>query len=334
MSRRLRIGLLVGIAALVAAGAVVAGAVLLGDDSTASPQPSGAGSTEVSEPQAPALELAVIDRDDPQAGELRRAEGEYERGDPEAALRRFERILRRDPASIEAAIGAAVAAWPDGTREKLEEIAAANPSSGVALLNLGLARLSEGDLEGAKADWQQALEQDPDSPAALRAEDLLNPTSPPGRPQFFVGGTYPADVASMGIDDRMAALQKRARRANTARAWLLLGTTLEQAGHRIGAQRAYDRAAKADPKSVDAKVAAAVARFEKGSPAKAFSRLGPLSERYPDAAVVRYHLGLLLLWLPNLQEARRQLTLARDAAPDGYYGRQADRLLDRLEGLE
>ena len=51
--------------------------------------------------------------------------GEYEEGDPtRRSLRRFERILGDDPDSIEAAVGAAVAGWPDGTREKLEAIVA------------------------------------------------------------------------------------------------------------------------------------------------------------------------------------------------------------------
>jgi len=89
-----------------------------------------------------------------------------------------------------------------------------------------------------------------------------------------------------------------------------------------------------DPESVDARVAAAVGRFDKDSPSDAFSRLGPLARDHPDAAVVRYHLGLLLLWLANLDEARKQLTLARDAEPEGFYGRQADRLLTRLAGIE
>jgi tetratricopeptide (TPR) repeat protein len=332
MSKRLRIGLVVAVVALLAAGAVVAGAVVLGEDSQASGE-QHATTTGTSERDEPPLELAVIDRDDPQARELRRAEAEYEEGRADAALRRFERILDADPGSVEAAVGAAIAAWPDETRETLEAIVAENPESGVALLNLGLVRVTEGDVEGAQADWRRVLEEDPDSPAALRAEDLLNPNSPPGRPQFFVG-SYPEELRSMGIDERITTLTRRAQRSDTAAAWLLLGSTLEQAGHLVGAERAYDRAVEADPESVDAKVAAAVGRFDKGDPSEAFSRLGPLAERYPRAAVVRYHLGLMLLWLPDLEEAKRQLALAREAAPDGFYGRQADRLLDRIEELE
>ena len=170
---------------------------------------------------------------------------------------------------------------------------------------------------------------------AGRAErqDLLNPESPPGRPQFFVED-YPTDVAGMGIEERIAALTRRAEKSNTPRAWLLLGSTLEQAGHRISARAAYDRALRLDPDDLDAKVAAAVGRFDKDTPSDAFSRLGPLARDNPDAAVVRYHLGLLLLWLADLDGAREQLQQAKESEPDGFYGRQAERLLTRLAGVE
>jgi len=334
MSQRARIALLVVALGLVAAGVAVGGALLLGDDSDAAAEQTGAATgTGAGQPEPPALELAVIDRDDAQARSLRRAEGLYERGDPEEAQRRFDEILARDPGSVEAAIGAAVAAWPEGTVRTLQQLADEHPESAVARLNLGLALLAEGDLEGAQAAWRDAETADPDAPAALSAEDLLNPSSPPGRPQFYVE-SYPTDVAGMGIDDRIATLTRRAERSDRARAWLLLGSTLEQAGHRVSARVAYDRAVRVDAQSVDARVAAAVGRFDKDTPSDAFSRLGPLARDHPDAAVVRYHLGLLLLWLANLDEARKQLTLARDAEPDGFYGRQADRLLTRLAGIE
>ena len=39
-----------------------------------------------------------------------------------------------------------------------------------------------------------------------------------------------------------------------------------------------------------------LARLDKTHPERAFSRLGPLSRRYPHASTVRFHLGLLLLY--------------------------------------
>jgi tetratricopeptide (TPR) repeat protein len=334
VSQRARIVVFVVALGVVAAGATVGGALLLGDDPEAAGDGATAGATTApAEAEAPALELAVIDRDDPQARELRRAEGVFEQGDPEEANRRFRRILVRDPDSVEAAIGAAVTAWPDGTTTELRRLAEEHPRSAVAQLNLGLALLAEGDLEGAQSAWRAAEKVEPDAPAALKAEDLLNPRSPPGRPQFFVE-SYPTDVAGMGIDRRIVALTRRAERQQTPRAWLLLGSTLEQAGHRVSARVAYDRAVRLDPDDVDAQVAAAVGRFDKDTPSDAFSRLGPLARDHPNAAVVRYHLGLMLLWLADLDGAREQLTKAQEVDPDGFYGAQAERLLTRLAGIE
>jgi tetratricopeptide (TPR) repeat protein len=333
MSQRARIALLVVVLAALAAAVAVGGALLLGDDSDAAGDAAATTGTLPGQGEQPPLELAVIDRDDPQARSLRRAEGLYERDDPEQANRMFRRILSRDPESVEAAIGAAVSAWPDGTLDGLRAIAEEHPDRAVAHLNLGLALLAAGDLEGAQGEWRAAEKAEPDAPAALSAEDLLNPGSPPGRPQFYVE-SYPTDVAGMDIDRRIAALTRRAERSNTPHAWLLLGSTLEQAGHRISARVAYDRAVRLAPESVDAQVAAAVGRFDKDTPSDAFSRLGPLARDHPDAAVVRYHLGLMLLWLADLDEARKQLTQAKESDPEGFYGRQAERLLTRLSSIE
>ena len=52
----------------------------------------------------------------------------------------------------------------------------------------------------------------------------------------------------------------------------------------------------------------------------------------PKSALVRFHLGLLLLWLPNVEEARRQL--GRAEAEGGFYGGQAARILQTLDETE
>ncbi len=279
--------------------------------------------------ERPALELAVIDRDTPLARGLRRAERQLELGRRADAKQRFAALVARYPDSIEAAIGAAVVAWPDGTAEKLEQIAAEHPESAVAHLNLGLARFAAGDTEGAQTEWREAERREPDAPAALRAEDLLNPRSPPGRPRFLQPG-FPEDVVNLPVEQRLAELRSRAE-VGGVDDWLHYGAALEQAGHRVSAQQAYDKAVDLDPQDLDARVAAAVVRFDKDEPSKAFSRLGPLAAEQPDAAVVRFHLGLMLLWLPSLAEARDQLALTQQADPDGFYGQQAVRILKELD---
>ena len=77
-------------------------------------------------------------------------------------------------------------------------------------------------------------------------------------------------------------------------------------------------------------MAAAVGTFDKADPATAFSKLGPLTRRFPKAATIRFHLGLLLLWSGELKEARRQLRLARTVEPGSPLATQAKRYLAEL----
>jgi tetratricopeptide (TPR) repeat protein len=331
MSPRARAVAVVAAVAALAAGVTVAGALLQGGDTGGEVH----GRTDTSEPAAPeppALELAVLDRDDADARALREAERLYEEGERDEAQRRFEALAERDPASVEAAVGAAVAAWPDETVERLEEIVEREPESGVARLNLGLALLAEGDVDAARTQWREAERRDPDTAAALRADDLLNPDSPPGRPQLVLE-SFPRDLARLAVERRLERLETRAA-SGDARDWLLLGSALADAGRRLSAGRAFDRAVELDPASLEAHVGAALARFDKDDPSDAFSRLGPLAARNPDSAIVRFHLGLALLWLPDVEEARNQLTHARTVDPAGFYGRQAARVLDTLAEAE
>src|SRR5439155_15102676 len=99
---------------------------------------------------------------------------------------------------------------------------------------------------------------------------------------------------------QLAALARAARRPDV-RAKLLYGLALQRLGHRLAARREYDAAAKLAPGDPEAQVAAAVGHFDKSRPADAFSRLGPLTRRFPHAATVRFHLGPLLFWLSRVQ---------------------------------
>ena len=331
MSQRARVALVVGVVAVAAAAATVGGALVQGRD-TGGEVHGQTATTGAERAGPPALELAILDRDDGEARRLRVAERLFEEGRTAEARRRFEALAERNEASVEAAVGAAIASWPDGTVERLEDLVDRNPTSGVARLNLGLALLAEGDTEGAREQWRQAKRRDPDSAPALRADDLLHPDSPPGRPRF-VPRSFPEELARLRVDRRLRELRRRAE-GGGAHQWVLYGSVLEQAGRRISAQRAYDRAVELDPGSLDARVAAAVSRFDKDDPSQAFGRLGPLASANPRASVVRYHLGLMLLWLPDLEEAREQLERARATDPRGFYGRQAARVLERLAEVD
>lgn len=322
MSPPTRTRVLVGVAAALSAALVVGVTVLQAGD--------GESQDETPARRPPPLELGVLVRNDSLARSLRAAETLYDEGRRGAASRRFEELLREHPDSIEAAVGAAVASWPAGARRRLESVVAEHPASGVARLHLGLVLFTDGREAAAAEAWRQAEARDPDSPAALRAEDLLHPEAAPGRPPFIWPTGRQPGLAGVSPARQLATLRSRAR-AGGADDWLRYGIALQRVGRPVSARRAFDRAAELDPDDLDAQVAAAVGRFEKNNPSGMFSRLGPLAQRNPRSAAVRFHLGLGLTWIGAVDEAKRQLRLAVESQPRGFYGRQAERLLSRLE---
>jgi tetratricopeptide (TPR) repeat protein len=318
MTPRLKVGLVVGaIAAAAATIAIAVGATGGGEQGRAPTVP-----TPTPRAGRPPLAFRLGFRDDGEARELLRGADLLQAGRAGQAQRVFGRFD-----SLEAKVGAAFAAWPRGTVDRLVQLAGLYPRSSLVQLHLGLA-LYWANEAGADDAWREAEDVQPDSPYALVAEDLLHPEDAPGVPVFVPSLALPGPVRG-----RPAAEQQRLLRAGRARgaAWkLYYGVALQRAGRRVSAQRAYDTAVRAAPGSAEPLVAAAVARFDKDRPALAFSRLGPLTRRFPHSASVRFHLGLMLLWTAQVPEARRQLRLARQVEPGSPLAREAGRWLARL----
>ena len=133
----------------------------------------------------------------------------------------------------------------------------------------------------------------------------------------------------MSPPEQYALLRRRAQQGST-RDHLLFGAALQRLGRPLSARREFERAAASSPVDPEALTAVAVGLFDKGRPARALSRLGPLSRRFPKAATVRFHLGLLLVWMGSVDAAKRQFGLARAAEPGSRLARQSDEFLRRL----
>lgn len=318
--------------ALVAAAALAAAAVAALVAWTGRVDDAGASGGGLEGPRsgAPPLELDLLDTEPGLAAVLRSAEQLYDDGRRAAAHDAFERALVRDPASVPAAVGAALATWPDGTTARLEQLAAEHPESGLIQLHLGLALLWNRQDARAEAAWKRAEEVEPDSASAVRAESLLHPDQAPGRPFFVPGEPFPADVTQLPPLDQLEELRRRAEAEASAGAWILYAAALQRAGKVVSAVDAFDRAAELAPDDPVALTGAAVARFDKDDPSQAFSRLGPLSRRFPQATVIRFHLGLCLLWLRDVPEATTQLEQAAGDPGGSVWARQAQQLLDEL----
>ena len=238
------------------------------------------------------------------------------------ALAVFDEILRQDPDSVAAAVGEAISRWPAGTTARLRTLASTNPESGLARLHLGFALFWERRDAAALRAWREVGALEPDTPWALRAENLLHPDMPRGRPIFVPSQELPESLLAQPLAVQLWELEARARDEGSSQDWIAYGVTLQRAGRSISARDAFEQAALVAPDDPQARTAAAIGRFEKDDPAAAFAILGPLSAQFPDAPVVTYYLALLLLWIGELANARTQLEEAQ-AATAGAFLRRA-----------
>jgi tetratricopeptide (TPR) repeat protein len=201
----------------------------------------------------------------------------------------------------------ALRAWPSGTVRRLRIVAAQHPANALVRFELGLALLLEGSADAAREAWREAERVQPDSPSAVRAEDALHPDAPPGKPPFVPGFRQPRTPAQQ---------------------LLVQGVRFQAALRPVSAERAFAAAARVAPDDAEAQVAAAVGLYDKDHPERAFSRLGPLVRRFPQAQSVRFHLGLLLIYLRQFRQARSELRLAVAEGPRTQLGEQARILLN------
>ncbi len=319
VSPRTRVSVVVVAVAVVVAGAAVGVSVL---------QSSGGKTATALRKGLPPLELDLGVRTDPEAVALRRASRLFTGGSPAAAAQIFVRY-----SSVEAQLGAAFAAWPKGTLARLDRLAALHPRDAEVLLNLGLARYWAGRDTDAEASWRLAAATGPDTASGVRADDLLHPSFPRGLPYVVSSYAPPVSIARLAPPQQLAALARRAR-TGTYEDKLIYGIALQRIGHPLSAERQFAAAAALAPNDPEAQVAAAVGLFSKAKPSLAFSKLGPLSQRFPHSPAVRFHLGLLLLWLGQLNQARAQLRLAVADGPHTALGVEAAHFLQSLKGIK
>ena len=224
---------------------------------------------------------------------------------------------------VQAELGTAFTKWPD--LDAVEKIAAQNPHSAVAQLHLGLALAYAGRDSDALSALKRVETEFPDSPSSVDAENLLYSSDIPGLPYLIV----PVGAPTAPTLAQQVAIAARDARTGDAQAKLRYGVMLWRLQRRVSAHRWLEAAAKLDP-SPETLTAAAVSAFTKRAPVDAFGRLGPLTGRYPDAPVVRFHLGILLLWTRQLAKARTQLRMVVASHPDSLYGTEARKLLSAL----
>ena len=315
MSPRGRVFFLVALAAVVASGAVVVG-VLATRSNVPSVKPRKG---------SPPLAVDFGLRSDPEARALEQAQTLYDRNhDKKRTKQIFDRYQ-----SLEAEVGSAITSWPSGTVSRLETLAAQNPRSALVALHLGFALYwSRREPEAVNA-WRTAERLQPDSPHAVRASDFLHPHFAPGLPTFVPSFEAPLAIRTLLPQGQVAALAAAAR-TDGADAKILYGVALQRLGRPRSAEEQFAAAAREAPNDPEARTAAAVGLFDKDNPSLAFSRLGPLVRVFPQAQTVRFHLGLMLLWMAQVGKAREEFQKARAEAPNSALGRESARYLQAL----
>ncbi len=320
MPARRRVVLAVAAIAAAAVAVVTVAALSSGDGSA---DVTASTTTPELRPGRPPLSFALGFRSDLEAQELTEGAELYARGDTAAAAALFG---KHD--SLEAKVGAAFASWPHGTLERLEQLAKLYPDAAVVELHLGLARLWANQGEPVEA-WRAVLDEEPDTPYAIVAGNLLHPDLPRGLPAFIPSFAAPPAITRLPPERQLEALRAAAD-ADGLRAELLYGVGLQRVGRPMSAARVFDRAAGRFPRDVEAQVAGAVGQFDKDAPERAFGRLGPLTRTYPGEPTVRFHLGVLLLWTGRVDAAKRQFRLASHVQPGSPLAREADRYLETI----
>jgi hypothetical protein len=227
--------------------------------------------------------------------------------------------------SLQARIGLAFANWSDGDGlTTLKTLATENPDSPAAQYHLGWALYWSGRGADASAAWKRVDTRFPDSPESVEVENILySPPDQRGLPTLFLPVKVP-QAASRAAQQRLLAT---AARGSNAEAKLRYGYFLWLFWHRVSAERQFAAAARLAPRNPYARTAAAVALFTKRAPRDAFSRLGPLTAVFPQAPVVRFELGLLLISTAQPGKGLKQLRLAAAEAPHSSYAKAVRTLL-------
>jgi predicted Zn-dependent protease len=317
MTARARVLTIVAVAACLAVGATV-GITLLQTrgESTTAP-----GSVTKPRKGRPPLFLEFGVRGDSQAQALSQAATLLNSGKAQQAGAIFARYH-----SLQAEIGAAFAGWPDGGLDELKRLVARHPESPVAQFNLGMAYLWSGRIADAQSTWQRVAARYPDSPESVEVENVLYPTLAPGPPPIVTAIAQPS-APSRAAQLRLLA---RAARQDDPTAKLRYGLALWQLWRRVSAERQFVAAAKLAPNNPVARTAAAVGAFRKAAPGRAFGRLGPLTAEFPHAAVVRFHLAILLAWIRQPAKALKEFQIAIADEPRSVYGKEGKRFVAAL----
>ena len=297
MSPRVRILTLVWLTAAAAAAVVIGATLLQSQDSSAS------ADADLPEGNPPLL-LDLGLRQDPEARDLARGARLYGEGNLEAAGRVFARYR-----SVDARVARRS---PAGRRGRSRSCRRSPPSSpGTA---------SSGSTSASRSSGRAARRMR--RPPGGRRVPSRRTRSPPSGP-----ATSSTRASRRGCRFRARPAARGGRAASPGRRALPAprATGVRAARVRRGPPHARRSAGARRCRGSPLRQGQSVRGLLAPRPA------GPALSTCCDRPV---HLGLLLLWMGQVDEAKAQLRQAKAIAPDDPLGREADRFLNRLESIE
>jgi tetratricopeptide (TPR) repeat protein len=244
-------------------------------------------------------------------------------GSTDAQLKAAEQRLPAGDVRI--AVARAIVGYTPGDRQAtIDALRELPQDDAVVAFHLGVAELWAGDPKDAQADLRHAKQLDPYGFYGERADNALHYNMPRGYPWYFPP-TTPAERPSLA--KLRAAVKANPR--NSA-AWLQLAVALEQQ-HRMQAIEAARKAVEASPTAVSPRVALAVLSFDKDRPAASMGQLGPMLQQDEGNTEIRFHIGLLSLWVGLTTQALGEFRQVLREDPHGSYAKLSQSFIDKLD---
>jgi len=211
------------------------------------------------------------------------------------------------PSKHVAAVRAAFRHPPKEAAQQLEALARTATGDPVVQYNYGSALACAGFVDEAAQAYLAAKKAGRNTFYEMKSDVILHP-------QYLQpsDGLYP--VPELRTNDPL----------------LIQGQLLQRQGHQHSAEQLYAKAARLHPNDDQAAVAAAVGLFDESNLVPAFSHLGPLIRRFPRSQSVRFHLGLLLAWTGQRQQAVKEFKDAVALGPTTVLGKQAAAFLSQV----
>jgi tetratricopeptide (TPR) repeat protein len=305
------------VAAAAVAALFLAGFLVLATRRDGTNAASATGDTVVAAlPGQPPVVLA-----DPAKDPLGNGAALLAKGDAAGAQRAFRALQASGDPRV--AVALAVAQWSRndlaGSIARIARLANARDATPFARYEHGVVLTWSGKLSEATRVLRPVAIAYPDDFYGVKADDLLHPSIRPGYPPYVPSAPPPKGATLTTLAEAATA------RPGDAMAELQLGSALgaPDVGQRRAALAAFRRALADAPSSIEARVAVAVGGFSKDDPSQAFGVVGPLVQANPTDPVPRFHLGLMLLWIGQRQQAQAQFAQTARSAPTGRLGRLA-----------